>query len=351
MVKVLIVDDSKVIQTLMRHILSSDPEIEVIGIAGSGSEAIRLVRELRPDVITMDFYMPEMNGYEATRIIMENDPTPIVIVSGSLSTKEVSNSLRLMEVGALAVVLLPPYESTAEFEVTSKELTQTVKLMSEIRVVRRFPDRNRLQSKSAADKNMSVSGKEAIRLIAIGASTGGPLALQKILSKFPADLTVPVLIVQHIAAGFVKGFTDWLSISSAIEVKVAEHDEILRQGVAYIAPDNLHMGITKGLRIQLKNTPQINGLKPAVDHLFHTVSETVNNNAIGILLTGMGKDGAFELKNMKDNGAITIIQDKESSVVFGMPGEALRIGGANHVLPIDKIGDFVNALLLKNKIQ
>lgn len=348
MIKVLIVDDSKVVQELLIHIFSYDPEIKVLGVASSGIEAIELTHLLKPDVITMDFHMPEMNGSEATRIIMETIPTPIVIVSGSISTNDVSHSLKLLEDGALAVVLRPPGIYHPDHLNSSREMIQTVKLMSEIKVVKVFSRQRRLRITSAEEKKTEIKRGHDFQLIAIGASTGGPVALQKILSTLPKELPVPILIVQHIAAGFVKGFVEWLSTSSVIPLKVASDGEILKSGTGYIAPDGFHMGIKKGACIVLSNLPPENGLRPSVDFLFRSVAEVIGSNAIGILLTGMGKDGAVELKTMREAGAVTIAQDSETSIVFGMPGEAIKIGAAEHILPIEKISGCVNDLFRNN---
>ena len=199
MINVLIVDDSKVVQEYLKHILTSDPAIRIAGIASSGIDAITLAMEKKPDVITMDYHMPDMNGYEATRTIMETCPTPIVIVSGSLGTKEVTRSFSLIEAGALAVVLRPPGPKHPDFDNASKELIQTVKLMSEVKVIRRFKGQQKVRLRLPFDR-LSSSGQGAeIKLIAIGASTGGPMAIQKILSGLPEILPVPVIIVQHIS--------------------------------------------------------------------------------------------------------------------------------------------------------
>lgn len=341
MTKVLIVDDSKVIQEFLAHLLSSDPDIQVVGIASSGIEAIKLVREKKPDVISMDIHMPGMDGYEATRIIMETVPTPIVIVSGSSKTKEVVNTFKLLEAGALAVVIRPPGFEHPQFPASRRELIQTVKLMSEVKVVRLFPRSRKEQKKSFLLVQKFENDLKRIQIIAIGASTGGPIALQIILSGLPGDLPVPVLIVQHIAKGFVKGFHEWLSATSGIKLKIAEDGELISAGIGYIAPDNFHMGVSRGNKIILCDQPPENGLKPSVSYLFRSVAQSFGPNAAGVLLTGMGKDGADELKVMKDKGAFTLVQNEESSVVFGMPGEALRIGAADQALSPEKIAEIL----------
>jgi len=337
MIKVLIVDDSQVIQEFLTHLFSSDPDIQVVGIASSGEEAIELVKVKKPDVITMDIHMPGMDGYEATRTIMETFPTPIVIVSGSSSIKEVTNTFRFLEAGALAVVSRPPGFEHLQFTASRQELIQTVKLMSEIKVVRLFSRSRKEQIKPPLLVQPFGNDVRRIQIIAIGASTGGPIALQIILSKLPADLPVPVLIVQHIATGFVKGFLGWLSATSGIKLKIAEDGELISAGIGYIAPENFHMGVSLGRKIILSNQPPENGSKPSVSCLFRSVAQTFGSNALGVLLTGMGKDGAGELKDMKNKGALTVVQNEESSVVFGMPGEALRIGAADYALSPEMI--------------
>lgn len=350
MIKVLIVDDSKVIQEFMTHILTSDPDIQVIAIASSGREAIKLTREKCPDVITMDFHMPDMNGSEATRSIMESTPTPIVIVSGSMSTREVTKNFSLIEDGALAVVLRPPGLQHPDYKIARNQLIQTVKLMSEVKVVRRFPRQRTVRIKVSENKLPEVPDKGNIQLIAIGASTGGPMALMKILSSLPKDLPVPVIIVQHISQGFIKGFVEWLSASSGIPLKIASDGEKLIAGTGYIAPDNFHMEVRKGPVIHLNDLPVENGLRPSVDALFRSVAQVFGKNAVGVLLTGMGRDGAEELKTMNKKGAITIAQDEESSVIFGMPGEAVRIGAARYILSLDKIAGFLLDLVKENYV-
>jgi two-component system chemotaxis response regulator CheB len=345
MIKVLIVDDSKVVQELIEYILTSDPDIMIVGIASSGQEAIKLTREKQPDIITMDFHMPDMDGSDATRAIMEHTPTPIVIVSGSMGTTDVTHSFELIEAGALAVILRPPGIQHPNFKNARRELIKTVKLMSEVRVVRHYNRKHKTPLKSTTVITTDNGIDRDLKLVAIGASTGGPAALQRILTGLPKGFPLPVVIVQHISQGFLAGFVQWLSTTTAIPLRIPSDGEIIKAGTAYMAPDGFHMGVQHGLVIMLSTMPPENGLRPSVDHLFRSVARVVGKNAIGVLLTGMGKDGAAELKEMRDMGAITIAQDEESSVIFGMPGEAVRIGAAEHVLPLDKIAEALTELV------
>lgn len=340
MIKVLVVEDFPVVRKFLTHILGSDPELQVVGTAPNGEEALEAVRRKKPDVVTMDISMPKMNGFEATRRIMETNPTPIVIVSGNWDTGEVTTTFQAVDSGALAVVRRPAGVGHPDYEATVSELIQTVKLMSEVKVVRRWP---RLQREAVATPvplpaEVKTGRAEAkIKIIAVGASTGGPPALQTILSGLSRDFPVPVLIVQHMAAGFIQGLADWLGQKSALPVHVAGHGEHVLPGHVYIAPDGWHMGVITGGQLVLSKAAPENGLRPSVSYLFRSVAGVYRQNVVGVLLTGMGKDGAGELKLIKEKGAVTIAQDKESSVVYGMPGEAIKLGAATHVLSPEKI--------------
>ena len=349
MIKVLIVEDSRVAQEFLAHVLTSDPALQVVGIVGDGAEALGAVREKRPDVITMDIHMPKVDGFEATRAIMESVPTPIVMVSASTRATEVASTFRALEAGALAVVLRPPGIGHPEHEAAARALIRTVKLMSEIKVVRRT--RRTAQERVPAPPSLAPAWKAetGIQLVAIGASTGGPPVLFKILSRLPQDLPVPVLIVQHIAAGFVEGFVEWLGSASRFPVHVAAHGVQPLPGHAYVAPDGFHMGVQSGLRIALSDHAPENGLRPSVAYLFRSVAQTLGPRAVGVLLTGMGRDGAEELKTMKDRGAVTIAQDEASSVVHGMPGQAIQLDAATYVLPPEGIAAMLAALPEKAK--
>ena len=283
--------------------------------------------------------MPGMNGYEATRAIMETVPTPIVIVSGYLRSKEVASVFRALEAGALAVVLRPPGIGDPDHEAGTRELLQTVRLMSEIKVVKLFRRAARERSPLPAFPLDLQKVVPEIQAVGIGASTGGPPVVRQILSGLPWNFPVPVFLVQHIASAFDKGFAEWLSGASRLQVQIASHGERAVPGRCYIAPNGFHLGVGSGsgLRMVLNDQAPENGSQPSVSHLFRSLAQAFGPRAVGVLLTGMGRDGAEGLKAMKDNGAITIAQDKESSVIHGMPGEAIQLGAATYVLPPEEI--------------
>jgi two-component system chemotaxis response regulator CheB len=348
MIEVLVVEDSAVVREFLIYLLEADPEIRVAGTAQDGEEAVAAVERMKPDVITMDINMPKMDGFEATRRIMQTHPRPIVIVSGSWDTREVATTFRALEAGALSVLPRPVGPGHPDHEATTREFVKTVKLMSEVKVVRRWARVRREETVRLAPPTAEIRPTpEETGLVAIGASTGGPLVLQIILSGLAKDFSVPVLIVQHIASGFVQGMVEWLAQTSGFPVHVAIHGERLLPGRAYVAPDGLHLGVDGNGGIALSTGEPENGLRPAVSHLFRSVARAYGAQAIGVLLTGMGKDGAEELKTMKEQGAITIAQDQETSVVHGMPGEAIRLEAATYVLPPDRIGPVLASLANK----
>lgn len=335
MIKILIVEDSPVMQQLLVHVISSDPEFKVVGIANNGEEALDALNTLNPDVIAMDWQMPKMDGYQATKIIMETKPTPVVIVTGSINISDVVFSFSMIEAGALAIVKKPPSLNHPDYKKDSQELIQTLRLMSEVKLVRRIASKPKVNYSVKPEIVNSTSN--SIQIISIGASTGGPLVLQKILSKLPISIPVPILIVQHISHGFTKGFVEWLGNTTHFPLHIATHGETLLPGHGYVAPDDLHMGVDSRSRIILSGDGLENGLRPSVAYLFRTTGQVFGSRAVGILLTGMGRDGADELKLMRDYGAITFAQDKESSVVHGMPGEAIKLNAAMHILSPENI--------------
>lgn len=345
MIRVLIADDSAVSRDLLSYILESDPGIKVVGTAVNGKEAVDLVKELQPDIITMDIEMPVMDGVEATRRIMASNPLPIIIVSSFWNTADVNLSFRALEIGAIAIADKPKGPGAPEFEAESKKLIKTVKLMSEIRVVKRIYKHKQESIKSvtgAAGKAMPP--ERSIKIAGIGASTGGPQVLEKILRGIRKDLSIPLLVVQHITPGFTQGFITWMNQSSGIPVKLAEHNEKLKGGVCYVAPDHKHMLLESGWRVYLSDGPPLNSHRPSVSALFGSLLKEAGAGAMAVLLSGMGKDGAQEMKKLRDAGATTVIQNQESCIIFGMPGEAKKLGGAEFELTPDRITDYLNQL-------
>lgn len=338
----LVVEDSPVAREFLVHVLQRDAGIQVIGTARNGEEAVAFLRERKPDVITMDINMPKMDGFETTRRIMETSPVPVVIVTATTNPRQVATMFRAVEAGAVAVLPIPTGIGHPEHAQTAGELIQTVKLMSEIKVVKRWPKTGTLRG-SPGNKQKIMS--QPARVVAIGASTGGPPVLQAILSTLPGDFPLPVLIVQHIASGFVQGFVEWLATTSTHPIRIANHGDKVMPGHIYVAPDNRHMTVTTNGTILLTDDPPENGLRPAVSRLFHSVAKAFGPNAIGILLTGMGSDGAQELKEMRNAGAVTIAQSAETCVVNGMPGAAVKLEAATHVLAPDAISPLLSSLV------
>jgi len=350
MIRVLIVDDSPTQRHLTRTIVESDPELTVVGEARNGEEAVVLCERLHPDIITMDIQMPRMNGYEAIGRIMAEWPRPILVLTSTRSDIELGISYRAIEAGAL-MVMGKPHGLPGE-DPEANELIATLKALAEVKVVRRRP----WLQKDQKDKGPSVGGRPRLldtsvplRLIAMGTSTGGPPSLQAVFQDLPADLPVPILAVQHITPGFTAGLAHWLAQTTPLRVKVAEHGEPLEPGTVYLAPDEYHLLVTRSGSVWLSTSPPVDGHRPSVTALFESVAEHYGAGAIGVLLTGMGNDGARGLKAMHDVGAYTIVQDEATSIVFGMPKEAIALNAAREVLPLGQIAWRLADLLSKRE--
>jgi two-component system, chemotaxis family, protein-glutamate methylesterase/glutaminase len=337
-IKVLVADDSQVTRMLLVQLLNSDPCIRVIGAVNDGQAALDFLAAgaQRPDVVVMDIHMPHLDGFEATRRIMETQPLPIIICTATASPQDLAVAFRSMEAGAVACVE-KPVALGPDFESRLHNLLQTVRLMSEVKVVRRWNRSRSVPLTLPASSSGKPRVSAGVKLIGIGASTGGPPVLQAILSGLPKDFPVPLLIVQHIARGFLPGMVDWLSQTTGLRVQIAAHGAAPLPGHAYVAPDDFHLAAdARGHLVLAREQPE-SGLRPAVSYLFRSLADSYGANAVGVLLTGMGRDGAAELKLMKDRGAFTIAQDRDSSIVHGMPGAAIELGAASQVLAADKI--------------
>ena len=356
-IRVLIVDDSAVYREFLAHFLESDPCIEIAGAVRDGAAAFEAVDALHPDVITMDINMPGMNGYDVTRRIMESSPTPIIVVSAAEDAGEVKMSFRAVESGAVAMVPKPRGGDSPDSAAQSRELILMVKLMAEVKVVRRWSRKpgpavavtgpqaaSGPSGTSPRPRQRPISAPTGCDAVLIGASTGGPLPIRTILSALPPGFPAAVLVVQHISSGFGAGFAEWLAGASRLPVHIPVEGEPVVPGNVYIAPDEAHMDVHAGPRIWLDHGEPENGLRPSVSHLFRSAASVYGRRAVGILLSGMGRDGAEELKALRDLGAVTFAQDQESCVVFGMPGEAVRLGGASYTMPPEAIASAVVSL-------
>ena len=332
--RVVLAEDSLTIRELLVELLRSDPEIVVVGEAKNGAEAVDLAVRLKPDLIAMDIHMPVMDGLEATKEIMVREPTPIVLVTSSASREDAALSFDAMRAGALAVLPKPDNPASPRFDGRKEELIRMIKAMAEVKVVRRWAERPRARP-LAPPPRADLGGRR--RIVAIAASTGGPAALQQILAALPAGFGAPVLVVQHIASGFVAALADWLNASSALHVKVAEDGEPLAARTVYLAPEDRHLGVTLDGRAALSDAPPVGGHRPSANHLFSSVSRSFGRAAAAVILTGMGRDGVDGVREVKSSGGYVIAQDEATSVVYGMPHEAASTGITDAVLSLDEI--------------
>ena len=335
--RVLVVEDSPTTRDYVVQLIESAPGLRVVETAGDGAEAIEKTVRLKPDVILMDVHMPHLDGFTATRRIMERAPTPIVLMSASLERDEVVLTFEALDAGAVTVVHKPPGPGDPRQAEAVRELLETLRLMAEVKVVRRWPPRK-------PSPRAGPGGGDHVRVIAIGASTGGPPVLAEILRELPRDFGAPILVVQHIAAGFTEGFVEWLGGQTALAVKLAEDGEPVRAGSVYVAPERLQMELDPRGRVRLAVHVAQDGFRPSVSHTFASLAATHGRSAMGVLLTGMGRDGAGGLRRLHEAGAVTVAQSEATSVVFGMPGEAVRMQAAQHVLSPSEIAGLMQAL-------
>ncbi|MEM7247086.1 MAG: chemotaxis-specific protein-glutamate methyltransferase CheB [Acidobacteriota bacterium] len=332
----LVADDSSIVRDILERVLSRIDDIQVVGMATNGKEAVALTKDLEPDVVLMDVRMPVMDGIEATASLMEDRPTPVLILSSAIN-EDANVAFEAIQAGAIDVVAKPTGMLSADYAGNELDLVRRIRLVSTVPAIRRRK-KTREQAEPAPASKVVVGRSRAI---AIGASTGGPPALASVINGFPAGFDVPVLAVQHISTGFLQGFVEWLDSTVPLSVRVAEQGERLEAGVVYFAPEDWHLGLSEEARITLTRKPQVEGHRPSVDVLFESVAEALGPRSVGVLLTGMGRDGADGLQAMKTAGATTLCQDEESSVVFGMPAAAIELGAASKVLPLEDISSAI----------
>lgn len=334
-IKVLVVEDSPLASKLLTFIINSDPQLEVIGIASSGEEAIELLKVMHPDVITMDIVLPGINGFETTEKILHTDhrAIPIIIVSANYRHEDIDKSFKAVVAGAIDILEKPAGPRDPNYAIMADKLLQAIKNAHAINLMCESIQPNEVEVPNFNELHLASK----IRAIAMGASLGGPKALNAIFSKLPAKFPIPILLVQHISAGFTKGFVDWLGQNSALTIKIAEHEEELKPATVYVAPDQSHMEAGPNGTLLLNTAAPIGGLRPSISILFRSMAVQYGSKGMGILLTGMGRDGAEDLLLMKRSGAVTIAQDQRSCLVFGMPKEAIKLNAAVYVLSLNHI--------------
>lgn len=327
MIRVIVAEDSPTARALIVEVLGSDPGISVVGEARTGAEVVEMTERLRPDLITMDIEMPVMDGLEAAREIMAQVPTPIVVVSATASRRAADRSLDALAAGALYVIEKPEHLFAPGFEAWREQLVGAVKAMAHVKVVRRV--RRRLTPPRVVIA--PPPGDTPLRLVAVAASTGGPAVLHEVLCALPGTFPLPIVIVQHIARGFVVALADWLQHGCRLRVKVAVDGEALRAGTVYLAPDDEQCGVADG-RVVLTKDEKVGPFRPSATYLFDSAARAYGPAVLAVILTGMGSDGVDGLQRVRAAGGRIIAQDEDSCVVFGMPGQAVRAGIVDAVL-------------------
>jgi two-component system chemotaxis response regulator CheB len=330
MIKILIADDSPKARKAFSDLFKDSPEIEVVGCARNAREAVDFTLRLKPDLVMVDLALPE-NGYQVIEEIMAGAPTPVLVLAAAVEAAEVDRAFNCIKRGALDVMEKPAINSLEAAEDFARRLIEKVKLLAGIRVIRR--PRRKPCCRAAAD--LEPAGPPA-RVLAIGASTGGPKGVMSVLKTLPADFQAAVFVVQHIAEGFTDGFASWLDAECAIPVRVAVDGARYVPGEAVVARGGSHMTVADG-RIKLTDDAPVNCCRPSIDVFFNSLAQEHGGRVVGLLLSGMGKDGAQGLLNIKTHGGTTLVQDKVSCAVFGMPKAAIDLQAVNEVLPLDCI--------------
>jgi two-component system chemotaxis response regulator CheB len=354
-IRLLLVEDSPVALAILQRLLRGHPAIEIVGVAANGIEALELIPKVDPQIICTDLHMPKMDGLTLTREVMARFPRPILVVSASVQDEDTQNVFRLLEAGALDILPKPRTGLAAAYEKNQQELINKIRVLSGVSVftqhrreARPTPSPTLPPPSTTATRQLDI---RAPRVLAIGASTGGPQALQAILQALPKQFPVPILCVQHISSGFLQGLIDWLNLKCALHIKIAVAGESPAAGTVYFPPERHHMQIDSGGRFELTQSPPVAGHCPSVTVLLESVAAYYRRSAVGIVLTGMGRDGADGLQAIALAGGTTIAQNEATCVVFGMPKEAIALNAAQHILPIDAISPFLVNRVFASALQ
>jgi two-component system chemotaxis response regulator CheB len=327
----MLVEDSPTVRTLLCHIIDRDPRLQLAAVCVSAEEALESIGQVAPDVVSMDIRLPAMDGLEATRRIMSDHPTPIVVVADSVHDATLSIAMNALKAGALAVVEKPTGPGAASYAAAADRIATQLYIMSQVSVVRR---RVSPPKRAVAGAGLTQSKRIEANVVGIAASTGGPPALATVLGALPINFPAPILLVQHMGSSFMEGFASWLSAQTRLKVKLAENNEIPLAGTVYVAPGDRHLVLGPGGVMRLTWDPPLVSQRPAANVLFQSLARIAGSKAIGVLLTGMGEDGARGLLEMREAGAFTIAEDETTAVVYGMPAAAARLGAVSVQLPL-----------------
>lgn len=337
-INVLIVDDSGLTREILNRILGMDPAIRVAGMAENGKQAIELTQKLKPDVIIMDIQMPVLDGFAATEQIMAYCPTPILILSSVLDKGGIYSTFNALAIGAVDVMEKPFAVPNTLWSEMGNTLIKKVKTISKARVITHVKGKTKEFPKPQGNV-VPLRKSKKHEIIGIGASTGGPSVLMQILKHIPPDYSTAILVVQHMAEGFTRSFVEWLKTACNVNITLAEEGVRVGKGHVFIAPDGFHTVVTKRKTIGLISGKPVNNVKPSVDILFNSLAEVYGESTLGILLTGMGVDGAGGLKRIKESGGVAIAQSEESCTIFGMPKAAIEQGAVSKILSVKDIID------------
>jgi two-component system chemotaxis response regulator CheB len=346
-IRVFLVEDSQIALVILKRILESSPEIEVVGEAVNGLEALSLIPQVQPDVICTDLHMPKMDGLKFISEIMVLYPRPILVISISVQKEDTHHLFQLLDAGAVDILPKPIAGLTAESQLLKQELINKIKILSGVKVLTKKRKLFSLPHSLETDKNFAFSShrKSRLKVVAIGASTGGPQALQQLFTQLPANFPVPIICVQHICLGFLQGLIDWLASSCQLPIQIAQLGDIPKPGRIYFPPEKQHLELNEQGRFVYSNAPPVSGHCPSITLTFKSLTRFYGKGTVGVLLTGMGKDGAEGMQAIAQAGGFTIAQDEATSIVFGMPKEAISLRAVKQILPIQAIAPTLIDLL------